>query len=95
MVAQYTQTQSVAKAKSTTAVPAMTLGVVLGTLFVWLGGFAGLVALAMWPLGVALSLVGASWWSYRQHEEAQWGMAIAGQLLGAVAIGLLWVASIL
>lgn len=94
MVAQYSQSIEKTRKPNTAAIATL-FGLAFGTLLVFLGKFSGLVAAAMWPLGVAIGLMAASWLSYRYQGEAQWGMAIAGQLLGAVATGMLFIAAMI
>lgn len=94
MVAQYSQSIEKTRKPNTAAIATL-FGLAFGTLLVFLGKFSGLVAAAMWPLGVAIGLMAASWLSYRYQGEARWGMAIAGQLLGAVATGMLFIAAMI
>ena len=79
--------------RSVTAV-AIILGLLLGGMFnfFW-AGLPWLVILAMWPLGIAIGLVALA--SHRLRGEAQWGMALAGQAIGVVAIALIFVASMI
>jgi hypothetical protein len=56
--------------------------------------FAGLVALAMWPLGLSSGLIGVALFNYYWRGEAAWGMVISGQLLGALGTALLLLAAL-
>lgn len=64
-------------------------GFVLGFLFAWVLSIPlSLVGLAPWLLGQAISLIATTLLQAHTQQEASWGMAIVGQLLGIIAIGL-------
>lgn len=56
--------------------------------------FAGLVSLAMWPLGLSIGLISVALLNYHLRGEAAWGMVISGQLLGAIGAALLLLAAL-
>ncbi|MBP6469171.1 MAG: hypothetical protein KBE23_05635 [Chloroflexi bacterium] len=75
---------------------AVFVGLLLGGVFNWLwSGLPFLAALAMWPLGLAIGLIVVALASRWLRGEAQWGMALAGQAIGVLAIALVFVASII
>ncbi|MBK8987050.1 MAG: hypothetical protein IPM39_13395 [Chloroflexi bacterium] len=97
MIAQPFNNQSLYETKESgrgvTAV-AITIGLLLGGMFNFLwSGLPWLVALAMWPLGVAVGLIITALAYQRWRGEAQWGLALAGQGIGVLAVGLIFVAS--
>lgn len=80
---------------SETAVALMS-GLVLGGVFTFLWhGLPLLALIGMWPLALAISLIGVSLISNSCREESEWGMALAGQALGVVAIALIFAASVI
>jgi hypothetical protein len=80
---------------SATAVAVIT-GLVLGGVFTFLWSSLPLLAvIGMWPLGLAISFIGVALINNRRREESEWGLALAGQALGIVAIGLIFAASIM
>ena len=80
---------------STTAV-AVVGGLVLGGLFTYLwNGLPFMALVGMGLLGLAISLIGVAVVSNRRREESEWGMALAGQALGAVGIALMFLASVM
>lgn len=75
---------------------AILFGLLLGGLLQMLwSGLPWLTSLAFWPLGLAISLILVALLSPRWRGEAQWGLALAGQASGVLAIGLIFVASVL
>jgi len=56
-------------------------------------GFSFWASFALWPLGLAISLIFISVLSQRLHNKAQWGLVIVGQLLGALGIFMLFLSS--
>jgi hypothetical protein len=71
---------------------AVFVGLLIGGLgnWVWVG-LPWLASLALWPLGLAVGLIAVALVSYRWNGEAQWGMALAGQAIGVLAVGLIFV----
>lgn len=97
MFAQPVNNQSLYETKESgrglTAV-AILLGLLLGGLFNWFwSGLPFLAMLAMWPLGVAIGLIVVGLVSHWLRGEAQWGLALAGQAIGVLAIALIFTAS--
>jgi hypothetical protein len=83
------------ESNSVTAV-AIIAGLVLGGVFTFLwNGLPLLAAVAMWPLGLAIGLIGAALVSKWLRGEPAWGLALAGQVLGVLSIGLIFAASIM
>lgn len=83
------------KQGSRIVVTAVILGLLLGAAFtLLLSGMNGLGLLGMWVLSMGMAWIGVAIVSYRRYGEARWGMAIAGQVMGAVAILLLVLAAI-
>lgn len=75
-------------------VTAVFLGLLLGTAFtLLLSGMSGLALLGMWVLSMGMAWIGVAIVSYRRYGKAQWGLAIAGQVMGAVALVLLVLAA--
>ncbi len=69
---------------------AVFLGLLLGAAFTFLlSGMNGFALLGMWVLSMGMAWVGVAIVSYRRYGEAHWGMVIAGQVMGAIAILLL------
>ena len=90
----YAQDNSDDKQGSRILVTAVFLGLLLGAAFtLLLSGMSGLALLGMWVLSMGMAWVGVAIVSYRRYGEARWGMAIAGQAMGAVAIVLLVMAA--
>lgn len=93
MFAQYTQDVALSHNRFSshyrlTAV-SLLCGLLLGFLFAWVLAMPlSLVGLAPWLLGQAISFVATTLLQAHAQREASWGMAIVGQLLGVVAIGL-------
>jgi hypothetical protein len=54
-----------------------------------------LAMLAIWPLGMAISLIAVPLVLFRLRGQALWDMVIWGQAVGVVAVVLLFVASLL
>jgi hypothetical protein len=80
---------------SETAV-AVIIGLVLGGVFTFLWSSLPLLAvIGMWPLALAISMIGVSLISNSRREESEWGMALAGQALGVIAIALIFAASVM
>ena len=72
---------------------ALLIGLILSLGFsFFLPVFTGFLALAPWLLGFALGCVGIALFTARRKGETLWGMAILGQLLGVLGIGLLFFA---
>ncbi len=92
------QTNSYSKQRgqnSTTAV-AVIGGLVLGGVFTFLWNGLPLMAVAgMWLLGLAIGFIGVALINNMRREESEWGLALAGQALGVIAIGLIFVASVM
>ncbi|MCA9958337.1 MAG: hypothetical protein R3E31_10765 [Chloroflexota bacterium] len=75
---------------------AVVLGLGLGTLFTMLWPhFTGLVAWAMWPLGVAIASLGMGILSFRRSGETQWNLIFLGQALGVTAVAMIFLAWLL
>jgi len=99
MLAQPVNNQSLFETKESgrgvTAV-AILIGLLLGGLFNWFwAGLPFLATVAMWPLGVGIGLIVVALVSHRLRGEAQWGLALAGQAIGAVANALIFIASMI
>ena len=98
MTANTFQTNSYSEERgqnSTTAV-AVIVGLVLGGVFTFLWNSLPLLAvIGMWPLGLAIGFIGVALVNNMRREESEWGMALAGQALGVIAIGLIFAASIM
>ncbi len=99
MFAQPINNQSLYETKESsrgfTAV-ALLIGLLLGGLFNWLwSGLPVLAMVAMWPLGVAIGLIVVALASHWLRGEARWGLALAGQGIGVLAIALIFIASLL
>jgi hypothetical protein len=76
-------------------VTAVIVGLLLGAALTFLlSGMNGLGLLGMWVLSMGMAWISVAIVSYRRYGEARWGMAIAGQAMGAVAILLLVFATI-
>ena len=74
---------------------AVLVGLILAALFtVWGPRDIALATLAMWPLGLALGMLGVGLFRLRSKNDVRWHMLIVGQLLGVVAITLLFIASL-
>ncbi len=75
---------------------ALVVGLLLGGALNWLwSGLAFLAALALWPLAQSVSFIAVALISYRLRGEAQWGLALVGQGLGVLAVGMFFFASVL
>lgn len=75
---------------------AILLSLVLGFLFASaLSILSGIFVLAPWLLGFALGFVSTALISVRRTGKTLWGMAILGQLLGVLGIGLLFLNSLI
>jgi hypothetical protein len=57
-------------------------------------GLPLLAALAMWPLGLAVSFILVALVHYRRTGDGQWGLALAGQALGVLAVAMFFFASL-
>jgi hypothetical protein len=74
---------------------AILIGLLVGGLFNWVwGGLPGLASLAVWPLGVAIGLIGVALVNGRRTGETPWGMALVGQAIGVLAVGLIFVTTL-
>lgn len=67
-------------------------GLLLGFVLAWV--LPVRLGLAPWLLGLAISLVAGTLLQARTQQETAWGMAIVGQLLGVVAIGLFFLSTL-
>jgi hypothetical protein len=75
---------------------AVIIGLVMGGVLSLLWhGLPLLAVIGMWPLALAMSMIGVSLISNSRREESEWGMALAGQALGVVAIALIFAASVM
>ncbi len=74
---------------------AVIIGLMFGYLFstIW-SAFSGLAALALWPLGIALGLVGTALITSLVARQTFWGLLIAGKLLIFIGTSLLFFASL-
>ncbi|MBE2222505.1 MAG: hypothetical protein IAF02_13240 [Anaerolineae bacterium] len=80
---------------STTAV-AVIVGLVLGGVFTFLWNGLPLMAVAgMWLLALAIGFIGVAIISNRRRETSEWGIALVGQVLGAIGIALIFLASVM
>lgn len=80
---------------SITAV-AILIGLFLGTMFnlIWQG--LPLAAMAgMGFLGLAISFITVTIVHNQFRQESEWGLALVGQVLGVLAVGLIFIASII
>ncbi len=74
---------------------AIFLGLVLGSLFkITRPDMPDLASLAMWTISFAAGLLGASVFSSQRNGATLWGFVIGGQLLGAIGISLIIIASL-
>jgi hypothetical protein len=82
-------------ARHATAVT-LVIGLLLGALFnlLW-SHFPPLAALGLWPLGLGVACVGRVLGQLRRGAAPAWGLAIAGQALGLLGLGLLFLAQLL
>lgn len=72
---------------------ALVLGLGLGALLTMLWPqFSGLVAWAMWPLGMAIASLGIGILSFRWSDEPLWNLVLLGQVLGVTAVAMLFIA---
>ena len=71
-------------------ITAVSIGLLLGMLLtLLLSGLNGLNLLAIWVLSMGMTWIGVAIASQRIYKQAQWGMVMAGQAMGALAILLL------
>ena len=100
MFVNYAQNQSFLNTttqptKLTAGRVAVFAGLLLGGLFTLLmPQISGLVALALWPLGMAIALLAVGLWSKRRPGATQWGFLLLGQILGVTAVAMLFIAQI-
>lgn len=99
MFAQFTQdnpmTQTTRTPLLTPARIAIAVGLLLGALFSGLWPqLAGLTAVAAWLLGQAIGLLGVGLVTVRRAGPSEWGLVFGGQVLGATAVLLLFLASL-
>ncbi|PID85114.1 MAG: hypothetical protein CSA11_02125 [Chloroflexi bacterium] len=81
--------------KSTMSVT-LIVSLVLGGAFMFLWHGLPLMALAgIGLLGLAIGLIGMSVITNYRREESEWGVALAGQVLGAVGIALIFLTSVM
>ena len=73
---------------------AAVVGLGSGALLTFLFNFVGLVALAMWPLGLAIGLIATGYVSGRLRHKTHFGLLLVGQMLAILGIGLILVAAI-
>jgi len=80
---------------SVTAV-AVVLGLVLGGVFnlIW-QGLPLLTLLGMWLLALAISFIAVTLINNRRSVESEWGLALVGQMIGMLAVCLIFIASVL
>ena len=89
-------TYSEESGRSSVTAVAVIMGLLLGGAFTFLwNGLPLLAAAALWPLGLAIALIGAALVSKWLRGKPAWGLALAGQALGVLAIGLIFAASIM
>ena len=75
---------------------AVIVGLVLGGVFTFLWNSLPLLAvIGMWPLGLAIGFIGVALINNRRRTQSEWGLALAGQALGVIAIGLIFAASVM
>ncbi len=93
MFAQYAETPNRMSTASTSMITPVRVAAILGLI---LGGFlaaimpqAGLSKVAMWPLGMGISLLTTGLITVRRTGESRWELVFAGQILGVTAVALL------
>lgn len=95
MVTQFTQDYSSqrmvqAAGNSKLLATAVFVGLLLGALATMLlAGMSGWGLLGIWVLCMSMAWIGVAILSQRLYKQAQWGMVVAGQAMGAVAVLLL------
>ncbi|HEX6384672.1 MAG TPA: hypothetical protein VF177_08390 [Anaerolineae bacterium] len=98
MSVQQLPTHSTAKAGVRLPAPhllALAGGLALGRLAVYLWPRLPLLAaVAMWMLALAVAMILTALLNYRLRRQSLWGLAILGQLLGAVGTTLIVIASL-
>lgn len=74
---------------------AILIGLLMGGLFNEVGsGLPWLASLAVWPLGLAIGLIGVALVTGYRTGETPWGMALVGQAIGVLAVGLIFVTTL-
>ena len=95
MITQFTQeysTQGINNAShhSKILATAVFMGVLLGAVAtIVLSGMSSLGMVGIWVLAMGIAWVSVAMVSQRLYKQANWGMVVAGQAMGAVAIVLL------
>lgn len=92
------QTNSYSKdsAQNPTMAVAVIIGLILAVGFniLW-QGLPFLAVIGMGLLGLAISFIGVTILQNRNREDAEWGLALVGQVLGMLAVSLIFFASIM
>lgn len=98
MVANTYQTNSYSKdsAQSSKTAVAVIFGLILAVGFniLW-QGLPLLAVVGMGLLGLAISFIGVTILFNRRSEESEWGLALVGQVLGMIALSLIFLASVM
>ena len=92
MISQFSQEYTAQEIDTTTnntkvLTTAVFLGLLLGGMATMLlSGMSGLGLLGIWVLCMSIAWIGIAIVNHRLYKQAQWGMVVAGQAMGAVAI---------
>ena len=66
---------------------AVLVGLLLGGMAtILLSGMSGLGLFGIWVLCMSIAWIGIAILNHRLYQQAQWGMVVAGQAMGAVAV---------
>ena len=100
MISQFSQEYTAQEIDTTTnntkvLTTAVLVGLLLGGMATLiLSGMSGLGLLGIWVLCMSMSWIGIAMLNHRLYKQAQWGMVVAGQAMGAVAVVILIFAAI-
>ncbi|MCP5099262.1 MAG: hypothetical protein GY943_27225 [Chloroflexi bacterium] len=98
MIAPFKQTSALfnlAERVSILPIIAVVTGIGFGFLFAQLwSGYAGLAALALWPLGLAMGLILTTLVASLVSQVTNWDLLIAGKVLALIGILLFFISSL-
>ena len=100
MISQFSQeysSQGIDTTNNNTKVltTAVFVGLLLGGMAtILLSGMSGLGLLGIWVLCMSMAWIAVAMLNQRLYKQAQWGMVVAGQAMGAVAVVILIFAAI-